>query len=181
MGRATSILERRGSTVKVPKFKTRKEVEKFLQTLGLDDTPAGMVVDPESGEIIADKGYTRRKDLQTDAKGYAALYRHGESPVLFTSSVGDFTADFDLVYNIVKKPIGKQMDSPGKLMDLDYDVSIEVPVLVSRKDGFKFGDADKDNMASLVDIYNKKILPSNLKLRAGKVGPKRAQFSVELH
>lgn len=140
------FLEKRGKTVKVPKFKSRKAAIAFMKSLGPDDHPAEPVIDPgKSQEVLMLSKETRRQMLKKS-------YKDADMKSLFTvpfllaplGKTWDDETEFRKFYRVVTKKVG--------------DSGIDVMVAVNRKDGKPFEGDDVANITHAQTHYNKSVL-----------------------
>jgi hypothetical protein len=146
-----------GGPVNVPKFDTEEEAERFVSSLGPDDTVENDVVNPETGEVLFEPGQTKRTMYSGQYKDEQGR-RDAIEPWVPTISAGRTIEDaYDCLislrhgdfYHVVWKNIADLVDEPDRWMDKDYDVDYEVPYLIKRKDGEKLTLDDRDNFKEL--------------------------------
>lgn len=166
------IGEARGQVVEVPvdlqgtrgshNTATSADAETFVASLGPDDKISHDVVDPETGELLlqADET-TKRERYKAFTKG--AKLREPESPIMHGGwDSEDYEAKMDSAsslinelrdsefYNVVWKEMAELVDDPEDMADKDYDIYMDVPIAIKRKDGQKFTDEDHDNFKEII-------------------------------
>ena len=162
---------------------TSDDAEEFVRELGIDDQIDTDVVDPETGELLFTTGTTKRKEskkgnyqvLNYDDFTRGAKLREPESPVMHSG--WDWENDIEKkqdnawellrelrdsdFYNVVWKNAAELVDKPDmgtddeEWADLDYDVDVEIPVAIKRKDGKRFTEDDHDNFREIVSAVKK--------------------------
>jgi len=175
--------EKRIRKIKVPKFKDSSSAQSFMDKLGPDDLPASDVLDPETGEfyfIKGDKSFSTKR-----AAGKASAKRdreddeeYGPDEPYFSFSKRDSyreEREFEKFYGVVKKDLSKMLGKAEskRMMDADYDVYVDIPRAISRKDGKPFTDNDKENINNYLTWWTENIT-GNIMLKAFiKVGKTR--------
>ena len=162
---------------------TSDDAEEFIRELGIDDQIDTDVVDPETGELLFRTGTTKRKEskkgnyqvLNYDDFTRGAKLREPESPVMHSG--WDWENDIEKkqdnawellrelrdsdFYNVVWKNAAELVGKPDmgtddeEWGDLDYDVDVEIPVAIKRKDGKRFTEDDHDNFREIVSAVKK--------------------------
>ena len=162
---------------------TSDDAEEFIKELGIDDQIDTDVVDPETGELLFTTGTTKRKEskkgnyqvLNYDDFTRGAKLREPESPVMHSG--WDWENDIEKkqdnawellrelrdsdFYNVVWKNATELVGKPDmgtddeEWADLDYDVDVEIPVAIKRKDGKRFTEDDHDNFREIVSAVKK--------------------------
>ena len=150
---------------------TSKDAEDFIRELGIDDQIDTEVVDPETGEVLFDTGTTKRQEgkkgnyQKLNYKDFTAgrKLREPESPIFHAGwDNEDYEAKMDKAsetlnelrdsdfYNVVWKEMSDLVDDPDDMADKDYDVSMDIPIAIKRKDGQRFNEDDHDNFREIV-------------------------------
>jgi hypothetical protein len=126
--------------VKVPKFKTSAEMLKFLSSLSGSDKVLDTVYDPDTGEVYMSKGQNKKQA----ARQHSTMEPHNLNKVKVKNTGGrdDFTKDFDEIYQWVEQPISKITGTKVA----DYDTSLRIASMISRKDGKKIDQDDIDEI-----------------------------------
>lgn len=177
------LSEARGKVVHAPPishgltgFKTAEAFFKWYNSLGLDDIAADDVVLEDTGEVMMEKGESRRKKLKK--KGRKDYNEFGdrsfetikqkakdliEAPIL-SSTWYDFENDFYAFYDVKLEDISKVAGvDPDEYAKLDYDTYGSMPHIVKRLDGRKFVDNDAHNIKEFMK-YTQNHIPHNIKL-----------------
>ena len=158
--------ELRGSTEMTGKA-TSDDASEFMSDLGIDDEVSDDVVDPETGELLFQPGQTKRAEMK---KGAHVILNRDDfvrgaklaQPILHAGLGGDFEdkqeAAWELLdelrnsdfYNVVWRNAADLVDDPEEMMQRDYDVYVEVPVVLKRKDGLRLDSDDHDNIEEII-------------------------------
>lgn len=183
------LLEGKGKRIKPPfeyhkKYdyyivKSENDFFKWYNKLNLDDIIDSDIVLGDTGEVLIEKGQSRRKLLKKKgtkeynewgAKSFETIKQKArekiEAPYLVNSS-SFFEEDFELFYNIEFKQI---LEITGgdkeELNDADYDVERNVPYKIERKDKRNFVDADKHNIEEYTKFGKKEdLIPVNFEAK----------------
>ena len=166
---ADYMSEAKGRVVEVPNFLSSEDAEDFVRRLGVDDTTDADVVDPETGELLFQPGTTKRKEMKrgahvklnkddfTAGAKLAPMMYGGRNPEEAWETIGELrNSDF---YNVVWREVSELVGDPADLGveggwdELDYDVSIDIPVAIKRKDGQRLQDDDYENFRELASAY----------------------------
>ena len=151
-----------------------RDAERFLSDLGPDDDVSHDVVDPETGELLdwptkglhrddensRSQGGTKREKGKREAAARADFWAsYDQVPMLaFAASASDpqerayelldelRNSDF---YNVVWRD-SSDVEDPDMMRGSDYDIDVEMPVLLKRKDGKKLTDDDHDNIKEII-------------------------------
>jgi len=142
--------------VNVKKFKTRKEVDDFISSLGMFDTPDEEIYDPETGELLMEPGQTK-KDIERNKKQMYYKRFGGDAVPTFDFKQSRDEDEIKDYYNIIEKPISSLVDDPDELSSLDYDISWDIPVHISCKKMRSFTDEDVYNIKKYIEFKNKNI------------------------
>lgn len=155
-----------GKTVKVPDFKTSEEANRFIQKMKGSDKPADHIVDPETGELLIEKGIAKKKALKT---------------VVDTDRKRVWEADdVEDLFNIVTTPLYKVLgETVEQLAKVDIDGTIKVPYLLSRKDGLSPDTDDIEEVQEWLEDEYEWLEESRVSLTPTKSG-KRIEFIVEI-
>ena len=155
---------------------TSKDAEAFINSLGPDDVVATEVVDPETGEVLdwPDQGTRRernRKEWDREEKSRKSAeeddYEKGyDAPYLYVGGLDKdperawegietlkYDREFTDFYNIVWKSVEDLVDDPDSYYEGDYDIGIDIPVAIKRKDGKKFNKQDRQNFDQISKIF----------------------------
>lgn len=159
--------ELRGATKMTGKA-TSDDASEFMSDLGIDDEVSDDVVDPETGELLFQPGQTKRAEMK---KGAHVILNRDDftrgaklaQPILHADSWrGDFEdkheAAWELLdelrngdfYNVIWRDTADMVDNPEEMMSKDYDVYVEVPVVLKRKDGLQLDSDDHDNIKEII-------------------------------
>jgi len=163
---------------------TSKDAENFVREIGIDDQVSHDVVDPETGELLFQTGTTKRKETKKgnyqklNHKDFTAGAKLREPTQPAMHSGWDWEKNFEKkqdsawellqelrdsdFYNVVWKNAAELVGDPADLGaegddfgDLNYDVDVEVPVAIKRKDGKRFTEDDHDNFREIVSAVKK--------------------------
>jgi len=160
---------------------TSRDAERFIADLAPDDSVDTEVIDPESGEVLDwptqdtrraqdDAEYEKNKRGREEAElpdyPFTPYIPGGKSaaPGQVQSFDGMDRAQDDLgrlkydgqitdFYDIQWKNIEDLVDDPQQYYDGDYDIGWDMPVVIRRQDGQKFGDEDHANFRRLSSLF----------------------------
>ena len=162
-------------TVRVPKFKTTKDMLKFISSLGGNDKVTDDVYDPETGEMYIQKGQNKKQA----SKHHPAMDPRNLRTVSVKNkdnSFSSFNMDFKDIYKVVSASVGKIAGVSSKDVP-DTDVSTKIPYLISRKDGKPISDDDIDEIEIWLDDEYEWVSGEGLTLSVSKKG-RRAEISI---
>lgn len=142
---------------------TSGDAFKFIKDLDIDDEVSNTVVDPETGEVLFEPGQTKREDMKIAAQALSNVNDYNSAqPFMHAGYERDYEeikdAAHDLLnklrnndfYHVVWQPISKMIDDPEAMMDKDYDVEYDVPVILKRKDGKQLDAFDHENIREII-------------------------------
>lgn len=142
---------------------TSGDASKFIKDLDLDDEVSNTIVDPETGEVLFEPGQTKREDMKAMGKLISNANDYNSAqPIMHAGFSRDHEriqgTAYDLLdelrdgdfYHVVWQPISKMVDDPEVMMDKDYDVEYDVPVLLKRKDGRRLDNVDHENIREII-------------------------------
>ena len=145
-------------TVGVPDFKTSEEMLSFILGLAGADKVGDNVMDPETGEVIMNKGEQKKKIFKKKSERVRWFEELEKYFVIKTASVAKVSGEDE-----------------SSLADRDYDGSYIIPEKIKKKSG---GKIDSDDLVLIQDYLDFEIdLPDNIKLSVA-VGNPWAQISV---
>lgn len=140
---------------------------KWYNKLGLDDVVSADVV-IETGEVVMEKGQSRRKILKKSKKlhvwgewsdkSFEAIKDRAKEK-LDAPFIYDFERDMDSFYDLKMEDIHKVagIDDPEKFgEESNYDTFGSMPAEIKRKDGFSFKDNDLTNIKGYIQHLNKR-------------------------
>jgi hypothetical protein len=160
-------LIKEAKTVKVPKFKTSKEVANFITKLPSNVKVADDVFDPETGEVYMEKGDTKAKLEKKKIKSLERLWDKWDRFHFFNDSHSR-KKDFEEYFNVVYRDFGKGLSDEEKEMYFSggYEWDFDYPSKIKRKDGKSFTQNDVENIENFADWYSKYVLSYGAKLQA---------------
>lgn len=126
-----------GQTFKVPVFKTEKDMNKFIHSLPGAGKLAGNVVNPDTGELVIEKGSTKKKAMKP-------------SHINITRKFGSFDDIYAVKLALLSKMSGL---TTSELSDVDIE-DMKLPEFIQRKDGFKLDSEDEDEIEMFLDDLN---------------------------
>lgn len=145
-------------TIKVPKFKTEKDMQKFIHSLPGAAKVADYVVNPDTGEVIMEPGEQKKKVFKREAPNLRKW--------------GNFEDVYRIKYAMLSKITGM---STQELADADIE-DTKVPEFIQRVDGYKIDADDIDEIEWGIED----MLPSNVSYSTADNKGKRAYINYEL-
>lgn len=174
-------LIKEAKVVKVPKFKTSKDVSKWLKSIPANAKVSDDVWDPETGEVFMEKGDTKAKLAKKDIK---TLQRYGAwdkwDNFYFHNDRHATKKEFEQFFNVVYKDNSKISDEDKEmLIKGGYEWDFLYPSKIKRKDGKPFTEHDVENIKEFGDWYGQYIFPGGHMFMSVGVGDKIADGSPE--
>lgn len=166
-------------TVKVPKFKTSKQVTDFLKSIPATAKVDNDIWDPQTGEVYMEKGQSKAK---LSKKQYKQLSPELTPIDWFTFLDRNDRKDFEKFFNVIYRDFGKGLSDDEKEMYTsgDYEWEFEYPSKIKRKDGKPFTQNDVNNIEYFAEWYSKNVLSYGAKLSVYvKEGNKMAEPEVQ--
>ena len=162
---------------KVPTFKKSKDMETWFSRLNGADKVSTDVIDPETGEIILEKG-KQKKSLGKNPFLTGRPSRYGVPPNISDKDYGIALYDAKKFYHVVETTVKKASGMDDILVGAhDYDIEMTMPSLIKRKDGQPMDEDDEWNMKDISSAWAN--MANNMSLTYSyKNGKKIAQFDV---
>ena len=141
---------------------TSDDAFKFIKDLDIDDEVSNTVVDPETGEVLFAPGKTKREDMKIAARTSSDIDRRAWQPTMHAGFERDYEKILDTSYDflnslrnsnfyyVVCRSVSEMVDDSSELMNKDYDVEYDIPVLLKRKDGQRLNDVDHKNIDEII-------------------------------
>ena len=152
----TSLLSE-GKKVKVPTFKTSKQAEDFVKNLKFDDVVAKDVFDPETGEVYMEQGWSKKKIAKNKAKNKHQfdMIKDLDTGEYWGRSedVGDLQKFYLIKFEDLDK--GWSEKERDKMFDAGYDVSVNLPKSIMRRDKKPFTENDVEVLKTFEAFWNK--------------------------
>jgi len=145
--------------VKVPKFKTSKQVSDWLKSIPANAKVDSDIWDPETGEIFMEKGDTKAKLGKKLAKSRTLDWDKWDS-FTFYNNRNASKQEFEEYFNVVYRDNAKDLTDEDKerLIQGDYAWDYDYPSKIKRKDGKTFTENDKENIEQFGEWYGQYVL-----------------------
>ena len=146
-----------------------RDAEEFIDSLGPEDTPDTEVIDPDSGDVLDWPDTATRRDQEeraererrekeeAEAEDTPMLYSFDLKPHGFEAwdRINQFRYDEEFTdhYDVEWRNMEDLVDNPDQYYEGDYDIGVDMPVKISRKDGKKFDKQDRENFKQLYKIF----------------------------
>jgi len=139
-----------------PNFKSSKDALQWYSGLGPSTKVSDDVIDPETGEIYLQRGQSKKSEKKRDIIKKIKKANVGDKYDLYTFRD---KRDFEKIFNVVKWDPSKET-SDEELDDLHskgYDLEVNIPKLIARKDRKDFTDNDEWNIESYISELNYRL------------------------
>ncbi len=146
-----------------------RDAEEFIDSLGPEDSPDTEVIDPDSGDVLDWPDTATRRDQEERAERERQDREEEEAwdtPMLYSFDLKPhgleawdrieqfrFNSEFTDHYDVEWNNIENLVDNPEQYYEGDYDIGVDIPVRISRKDGKKFDKQDRENFKQLYKIF----------------------------
>jgi len=157
---AIDLLQERLRVVPVPVFNTSQEATEFFNNLKPNQTPDSDIVDPETGEVLLDKGARPPRVSPDDdhrrwLKGQAKDRQEAEDDWIFDPMYhiqDDFEDRFTVLWKSVRDIVGDE--SAEELRDADYDPDLMIPHKIRHKYHPTLTEYDVESIDNFVKYLN---------------------------
>lgn len=145
------------------------EIYDFYSTLGWNDTVDTDLIDTLTGEVLLEKGQSKRDKVKKMGKRkykeFAKSLMDNYEKFVFIPKSDQSASEFEKVFVVLKKSWSSILDreSQDTLWNGGYDINIKIPMKISRKDNQKLTEWDIDNIRSYLNWYEQNVLSNSEK------------------
>lgn len=164
------------SVVKVPKFNYSREAKSFFNNLMPGEIVDKDIMDPDTGEIYLEAGI-EKSETPEEPKPKKEKLNMKFDYIFSKDNVEDFNNHYDVEYQYLPDILDNDIEY---YRERNFDVELEFPEIIRKKDSSKFTKRDKTNINRYIDYYNKYILDgANLKISIMNFLEYRAITTIE--